>query len=59
MSVVAVGHTSEDGEVAERAVVIVAKENAGLRIDGNVDIWPAVVIEIIRDGGDGVAWAGF
>jgi hypothetical protein len=39
--------------------VVVVKQDAGLGIDGHINIGPAIVIEIVRDGGDGVARAGF
>ena len=45
--------------LGERAVVIVAEEEAGRGIAGDVDVRPAVVIEIGRDRGHAVAALGF
>ena len=42
----------------ERAVVFVVEQDAGLGIDRHIDIRPAIVIEIVGDGGDGIARAG-
>ena len=58
VAVVAVGASGDDGDVGECAVVIVSQQHAGLRIDGDVDVRPAVVVEIVGDRGDGVARAG-
>src|SRR5205814_7920669 len=57
VAVVAVGATGERGNVRECAVVIVLKKHAGLRVDGDVNVGPAVVVEIVGDGGDGIAAA--
>ena len=59
VAILAVGAAGDHGDIGERAVVIVVKQNAGLGIDGDVNIRPAVVIEIVRDRGDGIARAGF
>ena len=58
VAVVAVGASGDDGDIGERAVVIVVEQHAGLRVDGDVNVGPAVVIEIVGDGGDGIARAG-
>ena len=57
VAILAVGASGEDGDIGERSVVIVAEQNAGLRIHGHINIRPAVVVEIIRDRGNGIARA--
>ena len=57
VAVFAVGDARDDSNIGERAVVIVAEQNARLRIDGDVDVGPAVVVEIVGDRGDRVARA--
>jgi len=59
VAIVAVGAAGYDSDIGECAVVIVLEKDAGLRIYGDVDVWPAVVIEIVGDRSDGVAAAGF
>ena len=39
--------------------MIVVEQNAGLRIDRDINIRPAVVVEIVGDRSDRVSWAGF
>src|SRR5262249_3995755 len=39
----------------ERAVVVVAEQNAGLGIDGDINVRPPIVVKVISHGGDGVA----
>ena len=46
------------GDIGESAVVIVVEQHAGLGIDGDVDVGPAVVVEVIGDRGDGISRAG-
>ncbi len=45
--------------IGERAVVIVLEQNARLRIDGDINVGPAVVVEIVRNRGDRIARPGF
>ncbi len=59
VAVVAVRAAGDDGDIRERSIVIVLQKDAGLRIDGDVDVGPAVVIKIVRNCGDGVAATGF
>src|SRR6266478_10044544 len=54
MAAIAVGATSHYSDIGESAVMIVLEENAWLRIYSNINIRPPIVIEIIRDRGDGV-----
>ena len=48
VAVLAVGASGHDGDIGEGSVVIVAEQNAGLGIDRDVNIRPAVVVEISR-----------
>ena len=57
MAVVVVGAAGHHGDIGECAVVIVVEENAGLRVHGDINVRPAVVVEIIGNGGDGVSRA--
>ena len=59
VAIFAVSASGHDGDVGESAVVVVAEQDAGLGIDRDVNVRPAVVIEIVGDGRDGVARAGF
>ena len=49
------GHTIEQPDLFERAVVLVAKQQAGGRIASYVDIRPAVVVVVRRSDGHAVA----
>ena len=55
VAILAVRAAGDHRDVRKRAVVIVVKENAGLRIDGHIDIRPAVIVEIVGNGRDGIA----
>src|SRR5580704_5734745 len=57
MAIFAVRAASDHRDVRERAVVIVVEKNAGLRIDGDINIRPAIVIEIIGNGRNRIARA--
>ena len=58
LPVLVVGAAGEHRNVGERPVVFVLEEDARLRIHRHVDIRPAVVVEIVGHGGDGVTRAG-
>src|SRR5581483_11453615 len=58
MSVSAVGASRHDSNVGESAVVVVSEENAGLRVDRNVNVGPAVVVKVVRDRRDRISRAG-
>ena len=58
MTAVAVGAIGHDGDIGKCAVMVVLKQDAGLGIDGDIDIRPAIVVEVIGDGSDGIARAG-
>ena len=58
VSIVVVGASGHDGDVGECAVVVVLEEDAGLGVDGDVDVGPSIVVKVVGDGGDGVARAG-
>ena len=45
--------------IGKRAVVVVSQQKAGRRVAGDVDIRPAIVIEIGRDGGHHITAGGF
>ena len=55
-SVFVEGGAGEDGYVGEGSVVIVAVENAGGAVAGDVDVGPAVVVEV--EGGDAEGSSG-
>src|SRR5438874_2171393 len=57
MTIGAVGAPRQHCDVSKGSVTIVAEEHAGLRIDGNVNVGPSIVVEIVRDRRDGVARA--
>ena len=59
VAVLAVSASRHDGDVRESSIVIVVEQDAGFRVDCDVNIGPAVVIEIRRQCGDGIAWTGF
>src|SRR5208282_3879090 len=58
MAILAIGATCDHGDIRERAVVIVVEEDARLRIDGDINIRPAIVVEVVGNGRDGIARAG-
>src|SRR5438874_10037307 len=58
MAVLAVRTAGNHRDIAESSVMIVAKQNARLGIDRNVDVRPAVVIEIVRNRGYRIPRAG-
>ncbi len=57
MPVLAVGAPRNYRDVGERAIVVVVKQHAGLRVHRHINIGPAIVVEIIRDGCDGISRA--
>src|SRR5208337_3208872 len=40
----------------ECTVVVVLEQNAGLGIDRYINVGPSIVVEIVRDRGDGISW---
>src|ERR1017187_1911973 len=58
MSVVVVSAARHDGHIGERAVMIVAEQNARLRVNRNINVRPPVVVEVIGSGGDRIARTG-
>ncbi len=44
--------------ISERAIVIVSKQNAGLRIHGDVNVRPSIVVEIVGHRSDGIFRSG-
>ena len=58
VAIFAVGAAGHDGDVGERAVVIVVKQDARLRVHSDINVGPAVVIEIVGDCRDRIARAG-
>ena len=58
VAIFAVGASGDDRDIGESAVVIVVEQNAGLRVDRDINVRPAVVVEIVGDRGDGIARAG-
>src|SRR5581483_5931573 len=46
LAVRAVGHAGLDGDIGERAVVVVLVERCGGGVVGDVDVGPAVIVEI-------------
>ena len=59
VAVFAIGASCHHGDIRERAVMIVAKENARFRIHRDINIRPAVVIKIRAGCGDGVSGTRF
>lgn len=41
-------HSGHDADVLERAVALVVEKNACLRIHGNVDVRPAILVVVER-----------
>jgi hypothetical protein len=58
VTIFAVGASGYYGDVGEGAIVIVVIQNAGLRVDCNINIGPAVVIEIVGNCGNTISRAG-
>ena len=58
MAVVVVGAAGHYRDVGECAVVIVLEQDAWLRIDSDINVGPAVVVEVVGDRGDGIARTG-
>ena len=58
VAAIAVSAIRHHRDIGKRAVVVVLKQNAWLGIHGNIDIRPAIVIEVIGDRSDGVARPG-
>src|SRR5205807_2678720 len=58
VAIFTVSTAGDNAYVGEGAVVIVVEEDAGLRINGDVNVGPAIVVEIVGDRGDGIARAG-
>ena len=58
MAIFAVGASGHDRNVSESAVVIVVEQHAGLRVHGNIDVRPPVVVKIIGDGRNRIAGTG-
>src|SRR5208282_5529445 len=58
VTVFAISTAGHDGDVCKRPIVIVVKENAGLGIYRNVNVWPAIVVKVVRHCGDRIARAG-
>jgi hypothetical protein len=54
----AVRHARNYRHISEGAVVIVSKQNAGLRIHGDVNVRPSIVVEIVGHRSDGIFWSG-
>ena len=59
VAILAVSASGHDRDVGESSVMIVAKKNAGLGVDGNINVRPAVVVEIRAYRSDGVSRTGF
>src|SRR5580704_178261 len=59
MAAIAVGATGHYSDIGESAIMIVLEENARLRVDSNINIRPPIVIEVVRDRGDGVPRSRF
>ena len=58
VAVFAVGASGDDGDIGESSVVIVVEQDAGFRVHRDINIRPAVVVEIVGDRGNGVTRAG-
>ena len=52
-------HACHYRNVGERAVAIVVVQNAGDAIAGNIDVWPAVIVEIKGRDAERVVSVGF
>src|SRR5580704_11505672 len=57
VAILAIGAAGDHSYIRKCTVVIVVKKNARLRIDGYINIRPAVVVEIIGHGRNGIARA--
>src|SRR6266704_1847201 len=58
VAILAVRAAGDHGDIRERSIVIVVKENAGFGIHGDINIGPAIIIKIIGDRGDGIPRPG-
>src|SRR2546430_17095855 len=54
VAVLTVRAAGDHRDIGKRAVVVVVVEDAGFGVHGDINIGPAVVVEIIGDGGDGI-----
>src|SRR5207302_8646362 len=54
VAVLTVRAAGDHRDIGKRAVVVVVEEDAGFGVHGDINIGPAVVVEIIGDGGDGI-----
>src|SRR5207302_2182572 len=57
MTILAVGTAGYNRDISAGAVVIVTAQHARLRLHGHINVRPAVVIEIVRDCGNGISRA--
>ncbi len=57
--VLAVRASRHHRNIRESAVMIVAEQDAGLGIHRDVNVWPAIVIEVASNRGDGVSGTRF
>ena len=58
VAILAIGAAGYHRDIGESAVVVVVEQDAGLRVHGHINIRPSVVIEIIRDRGNGIPGTG-
>ena len=58
LPVLVVSVSRHDSDVFERPIVFVMKKDAGLGINRHVDVGPAVVVEIVGDGGNRITRPG-
>ena len=49
-----VGHAGFGGDIRKRAIFIVTKQDAGRGIAGNVDVGPAILVEVCGHGRKGI-----
>ena len=59
MTVFAVSTTGHHRDVSERPVVIVVIQDAWLRVHSDIDIGPAIVVKIVRNGCNGISRTRF
>src|SRR5438132_411050 len=55
MAIRAISTSGDDCNVGEGSIMIVAEEHAGLRVDGYIDVRPAIIIKVIGDRCDRIA----
>src|SRR3954468_15334581 len=55
MAIRAISTSGYDCNVGEGSIMIVAEEHAGLRVDGYIDVRPAIIIKVIGDRSDRIA----